>query len=190
MRKALFVVAVLASAGTAYAWVPPGPDVERAVARASVLFLGRVLSLREMDVNPARTIAEARIKVLECHLGTGCHEGQTVRVLFLSRSVLEAVDEGFGMPTTLELSATVLFAVARPVRLSEPIPFNVHVHGNGVDDAYTAEEDPWPAKEWSDETPRRFGSVYWPNDVQKVKPAELRSWIEARRAVLSGVKRD
>ena len=52
------------------------------------------------------------------------------------------------MPTTIPLSATVLFAMAR--------------------------------------TP----CACRPQDVQKIKRAELRSWIEARRAVLSGVKRD
>jgi len=188
--KALFLVAALASAGTANAWVPPPPDVKLAVSRASVLFLGRVLLLRELDVRPARTLAEARVQVLECHLGADCVTGKVVRVRFLSRSVLEAVDEGFGMPVTIPLSATVLFAMARPVRMSDPIPFDVDVHRNGIDDAYVAEDDPWPAKEWSDDVPRRFGSVHWPQDVQKIKGAELRSWIEARRAVLSGVKRD
>jgi hypothetical protein len=190
VRKVLIVVAVLASAGAADAWVPPPADVKLAVSRASVVFLGRVLSLRELDVRPARTLAEARVQVLECHLGAGCATGKVVRVRFLSRSVLEAVDEGFGMPVTIPLSATVLFAMARPVRMSGSIPFNVDVHRNGIDDAYVADDVPWPAKEWSDEMPRRFGSVHWPKDVENIKRAELRSWIEARRAVLSGVKRD
>ena len=190
MRRVLFVIAVLASAGAADAWVPPPADVKLAVSRASVLFLGRVLSLRELDVRPARTLAEARVQVLECHLGAGCAAGRVVRVRFLSRSILEAVDEEFGMPVTIPLSATVLFAMARPVSMSGPISFDVDVHRNGIDDAYVAEDVPWPATEWSDEMPRPFGSVHWPKHVQDVKRAELRSWIEARRAVLSGVKRD
>ncbi|HET6898991.1 MAG TPA: hypothetical protein VFK70_11610 [Vicinamibacteria bacterium] len=186
----MIVFLVVAGAGVARAWEPPFPELKRGVSQASVLFSGRVLSLREIDVHPERTIAEARVKVLECHLAAACQPGQTVRVRFLSRSLQEEVDEVFGMETTLTVSTTVLFAITAPVRMTSPMLLNVDVHRHGIDNGWVLEEDPRAEGHWAADGEGVVSSLYWSRDRQTIKRAELRSWIEARRAELASVKRD
>jgi len=186
----LIVSLVLAGAGVASAWEPPFPELRKGVSHASVLFSGRVMSLREIDVQPARTIAEARVKVLECHLAADCRPGQTVRVRFLSRSFQEEVDEVFGMETTLTVSTTVLFAITDPVSMSTPMLLNVDVHRHGIDNGWVLQEDPRAEDQWALDGEGVVSSLYWWRDRQTIKRAELLAWIEARRAVLTGAKRD
>ena len=163
------------------AWVPPSADVKTSVSRASAAFLGRILALEEVEARPARTVAEARVEVLECYLGAGCRVGKTVRVRFLSRSFLEEVDPGFGIPTPFELSSTVLFVLASRTGFRGPMAFNVDIHRDGMDSAYVAADDPPSAQEWKAGAERTFVNVYWPKDRQGIRRSDLLTWAEARR---------
>ena len=104
-------------------------------------------------------------------------------------------DGGFDESLVGALPAEVVAAeleaqLARAEALLGQAPTHVDVHRHGIDNGWVLQEDPRAEDHWAFDGEGVVSSLYWWRDRQTIKRAELRSWIEARRAVLSGAKRE